>query len=65
MKNFAYKNENDFTVVGISVNDSVNDVLKVVPKDIPFYFYSDASEIETLIASGKYDGIGTSEISVN
>jgi len=39
LKNFVYRDKNDFNIIGVSINNSSPEIVKIIPLGKKFYFF--------------------------
>ena len=62
MKNFVYRDENNFNVIGVSVNDTPSEIAKIIPRGKKFYFFTSSNDITNIINNDEYAGVGVLKI---
>ena len=58
MKNFVYRDKNDFNVIGVSINNSPSEIAKIIPLGKKFYFFTSSDDITNIINNDEFAGIG-------
>jgi len=62
LKNFVYRDENNFNVIGVSVNDTPSEIAKIIPCGKKFYFFTSSDDITNIINNDEYAGVGALKI---
>lgn len=58
MKNFVYRDKNDFNIIGVSINNSSPEIVKIIPLGKKFYFFTSSNDITNIINNDGFAGIG-------